>query len=141
MEILSGGGSWTLRREHRSEQTNNPRQRWTGRQARWHTALHRGEVRNGDYQYDNQRLVRREVYAQPAGRAVTQTEQETPQQNRPREHNWKATPERLFFKCVLGVLIRTGMPMGVLVAKFKLKDRSRQPTVSGCFVTGRIAGN
>jgi hypothetical protein len=33
--------------------------------------------------------------------------------------NWNATPERLFLKCVLGVLIRKGLPKSELLAKFK----------------------
>jgi hypothetical protein len=33
--------------------------------------------------------------------------------------NWNGTPERLFFKCVLGVLIRKGLPKSDLLAKFK----------------------
>jgi hypothetical protein len=33
--------------------------------------------------------------------------------------NWNSTPERLFFKCVLGVLIRKGLPKSDLLAKFK----------------------
>jgi hypothetical protein len=33
--------------------------------------------------------------------------------------NWNATPERLFLKCVLGVLIRKGLPKNELLAKFK----------------------
>ena len=38
-----------------------------------------------------------------------------------RTHNisWNATPERLFLKCVLGVLIRKGLPKSELLAKFK----------------------
>jgi hypothetical protein len=33
--------------------------------------------------------------------------------------NWNATPERRFMKCVLGVLIRKGLPKSELLAKFK----------------------
>lgn len=33
--------------------------------------------------------------------------------------NWNATPERRFIKCVLGVLIRKGLPKNELLAKFK----------------------
>jgi hypothetical protein len=33
--------------------------------------------------------------------------------------NWNATPERLFLKCVLGVLIRKDLPKSELLAKFK----------------------
>jgi hypothetical protein len=33
--------------------------------------------------------------------------------------NWNATPERLFLKCVLGALIRKGLPKSELLAKFK----------------------
>ena len=33
--------------------------------------------------------------------------------------NWNATPERLFLKCVLGALIRKGLPKSDLLAKFK----------------------
>ena len=33
--------------------------------------------------------------------------------------NWTSTPERLFLKCVLGVLIRKGLPKSELLAKFK----------------------
>ena len=33
--------------------------------------------------------------------------------------NWNATPERCFMKCVLGVLIRKGLPKNELLAKFK----------------------
>jgi hypothetical protein len=33
--------------------------------------------------------------------------------------NWNATPERLFLKCLLGVLIRKGLPKNELLAKFK----------------------
>jgi hypothetical protein len=38
-----------------------------------------------------------------------------------RTHNisWNATPERLFLKCVLGALIRKGLPKSELLAKFK----------------------
>jgi len=45
---------------------------------------------------------------------------ETVRTNR-RTHNinWNATPERLFFKCVLGALIRKGLPGSELLAKFK----------------------
>jgi hypothetical protein len=34
-------------------------------------------------------------------------------------HNWKATPERRLLKCVLGVLVRTGLARKDLLAKFK----------------------
>jgi hypothetical protein len=33
--------------------------------------------------------------------------------------NWNATPERRFLKCVLGALIRKGLPKSDLLAKFK----------------------
>jgi hypothetical protein len=33
--------------------------------------------------------------------------------------NWNATPERLFLKCLLGALIRKGLPKSELLAKFK----------------------
>src|SRR5437588_4922517 len=33
--------------------------------------------------------------------------------------NWNATPERRFMKCILGALIRTGLPKSDLLAKFK----------------------
>jgi hypothetical protein len=33
--------------------------------------------------------------------------------------NWNATPERLFLKCVLGALIRKGLPKSELLARFK----------------------
>jgi hypothetical protein len=33
--------------------------------------------------------------------------------------NWNSTPERLFLKCVLGALIRKGLPKSELLAKFK----------------------
>jgi len=34
-------------------------------------------------------------------------------------HNWNATPERRLLKCVLGVLVRTGLARKELLAKFK----------------------
>jgi hypothetical protein len=33
-------------------------------------------------------------------------------------HNWNATPERRFFKCVLGVLVRQGLARNELLLKF-----------------------
>ena len=33
--------------------------------------------------------------------------------------NWNSTPERRFLKCILGALIRTGLPKSDLLAKFK----------------------
>ena len=33
--------------------------------------------------------------------------------------NWNSTPERRFMKCILGALIRTGLPKSDLLAKFK----------------------
>ena len=33
--------------------------------------------------------------------------------------NWNKTPERCFFKCLLGVLIRKGLPKGELIARFQ----------------------
>jgi hypothetical protein len=40
--------------------------------------------------------------------------------------NWNATPERLFLKCVLGALIRKGLPKSELLAKFKVLVPSYQ---------------
>jgi hypothetical protein len=51
---------------------------------------------------------------------VSEADGETVRTSR-RTHNinWNATPERRFLKCVLGVLIRKGLPKSELLAKFK----------------------
>jgi hypothetical protein len=51
---------------------------------------------------------------------VSEADGETVRTSR-RTHNinWNATPERRFLKCVLGALIRKGLPKSELLAKFK----------------------
>jgi hypothetical protein len=44
---------------------------------------------------------------------------ETVRTSRRTHINWNATPERLFLKCVLGALIRKGLPKSELLAKLK----------------------
>ena len=36
-----------------------------------------------------------------------------------KNHNWNATPERLFLKCILGHLVRSGLARKDLLVKFK----------------------
>jgi hypothetical protein len=51
--------------------------------------------------------------------------------------NWNATAERLFLKCVLGALIRKGLPKSDLLAKFNNSFRIFKLSLTGRFQIAR----